>query len=238
MDSELTSRCFYSALLRDSRTSKSQDALKLLITTAQQKLDNTDHARLFSAIQRLYNSAVELSASLSPDIVTQLTSLSQSILSTFASQLRSADQNSFASNKTDTLQRVAILSAATRYRAQFSLKDDHKDLANTLCVKALKAWNLPSGRAASDAHKEQAACILLKWVIAQSDPSGNIDDMKSFFALWSAFAALLGKSGCAGCDGRRSHPFQIHFSQANLTCWSLCCARCLPLPRALSLSRS
>jgi hypothetical protein len=184
----------YSALVKDSRSPKSQDALKLLITTAQQRLDNTNHKRLFNAILQLFQSAVEQSASLSPDISSQLTPLSQSILTMFTSSLRSLGPTLFVSEQGDILQRVGILSAVTRYCAQSSLKVDHRDLANTLCVQALKTWNQSSVHEGDTAPREEAACDLLKWVISQSDPSANVVDMKSFFAMWSAFAALLGKS--------------------------------------------
>jgi hypothetical protein len=183
-------------LVKDCRSSKSLDALRLLITTAQQKLDNTDHQRLFIAILQLFKSAVEQSALLSPDIAAQLASLSQSILSTFTSHLRSLGPTAFVSVQADTLRRVEILSAVTRYRAQASLTVDGRDLANTLCVQALKSWNQSTDFARGVAPQAEGARVLLNWVIAQSEPSTSIEDMKSFFAMWSAFTALIGEYAC------------------------------------------
>lgn len=182
-----------SSLVKDSRSQNSQAALKLLITTAQQKIDNTDHQHLLIAILQLFQSAVEYFASLSSDITTHMTSLSETILSTFTSRLRSMDPSMFFIEEADTLQRVGILSAVSRYRAQASLTVDYRDLANTLCVRALKTWNQSINTVEGAAPSAEAACVLLDWVIAQSNPSTNADDMKAFFAMWLAFAVMIGE---------------------------------------------
>jgi hypothetical protein len=183
-------------LIKDSRTTKTQHTLKDLIDNAQKSLTSggsRQQARWYTATRQLFQSAVAQSASLSPELTAGLTQLSETMLESLTSQLRPNEDALFTNNLLDTTQRVGVLCAVTRYRAQISLKATHRDLANTLCVRAMTVWNETQGQLVEGAARAEAACTMLEWVITQSDPSGDIADMKVFLSIWSAFAALLGK---------------------------------------------
>lgn len=195
----------FSALVKDSRTTKTQQTLKDLIDNAQKYLTSKgsrQQARWYTASQQLFQSAVEQSASLSPELTVGLTKLSETVLDSFTNQLRPTEDAFFTTNLLDTIQRVGVLCAVTRYRAQISLKATHRDLATSLCVRAMSVWNETQGQSADVGAREEAACTMLEWAIAQSDPSGNVADMKAFLSIWSAFAALLGEYGCDTCVSR------------------------------------
>ncbi|KAJ9114638.1 hypothetical protein QFC22_005513 [Naganishia vaughanmartiniae] len=188
-----------SALLRDSRTPKSKDALTLLVASLHQKFAEASpplqQARLFKAIYQLFNDAISNFDGLAEKILSPMTSLSSSVLSTFTSQLQEDDQSLFNDRQKETVMRITILSAVTAYRSKLSLKtekEERENLAGHLCVRALREFSV-SDRS-NTSNTKQLASSLLQWVTVQSNPSQNVVDMKAFFSKWIAFIALLGKS--------------------------------------------
>lgn len=193
-----------SALVKDGRASKTQNTLRDLTETAQKtfaRKDTPPQARWYTATQQLFQSAVEQSDSLSPELATGLTKLSHTMLERFTDYLQTKQDSLFTTKLMDTTRRLSALCALTRYRAGISLPASHGDLANALCLRAMSVWNQSREQAAGDVPREEVACIMLEWANAQSDPSGNITDMKAYLTIWSAFAALLGefcRDGYAG----------------------------------------
>ncbi|KAJ9111384.1 hypothetical protein QFC19_001152 [Naganishia cerealis] len=186
------------ALLRDSRTLKSKNVLKLLVAKVHNKfleaLPLIERARLSSALQQLFNTAALRPDLLADDITTQLTPLSSSVLSTFTSQLGQNDPILFSDGQMETINRITTISAVIAYRSKLSLsfdKEKCQDLASRLCVTAMKSFGTSNQNATYQG--EQLACSLLKWILVQSNPSQNVIDMKAFFSKWLAFVALLGK---------------------------------------------
>lgn len=134
------------------------------------------------------------SATLSPEASKGLTKLSQVTLETFTAQLRTKDDSLFTTGLLDMVQRVGVLCAVTRYRAQSSLKATDRDLADSVSIRAITVWNRTQAQPHEEVQREEAACSILEWAIAQSNPGGDIGDMKAYLSIWSAFAALLGES--------------------------------------------
>ncbi|KAJ9095632.1 hypothetical protein QFC21_005504 [Naganishia friedmannii] len=188
-----------STLIRDSRTPKSKNALKLLVTNLQRKFADVSpqvqQVRLFKAILQLFSTATSHLDVLTEEILSPLTSLSSSVLSTFTSQLQKNEPLLFSDGHKETVERVAILSAVTAYRSKVAVESNKEgcdDLAGHLCVKAMREFG--PDHQSTTLHKERLACSLLKWVCVQSNPSQDVVDMKAFFSKWIAFNALLGKS--------------------------------------------
>lgn len=186
----------HSALLKDDRTAKTQQILTELVEAVSTLL-STQGSRLvgnwYTAVRQLFQSAVTHSVALSPAVSEGLMKLSQVTLETFTAQLRTENDSLFDTGLLDMVQRVDVLCAVSRYRAQCSLKAADKDLADSLCLRAITVWNRKQAQPQEEVQREEAACSILEWANAQSNPGGDMGDLKAYLSIWTAFAALLGE---------------------------------------------
>ena len=148
----------------------------------------------YTVIRQLFQSAIENTAGLSSEGSRSLTQLSQVALETFTAQLRTEDDALFTTRLLDMVQQVGVLCAVTRFRAQSSSQASHRDLPESLCLRAMTVWNRTQADSPEEIFREEAACSILQLAASQSNPCEDIGDMRAYLSLWSAFAALLGKS--------------------------------------------